>query len=60
MTGFNSTRCPYAASVILSHREVFGDDVRVLHVRENGIERGEEPEHGQQVAMPPTRGKTAK
>lgn len=38
---FSSVRCPLSAAIVRAYREVFGDDVRVLLVREGGVERGD-------------------
>ncbi len=41
-TAFNSKACPVSAAIVKAYREGFGEDVRVLAVRENGFEHDPE------------------
>lgn len=36
----NHSKAPVCAAFVAAMREVFGDDVRVLFVKENGVELG--------------------
>lgn len=47
---FSSRACPISAEIVLALREAFGEDCRVLYVREGGVERGDP----QAIATPPT------
>lgn len=55
MTGFNSKTCPLSAAIVRAYREVFGDDVRVLLVREGGVERGDAG-YGERVSVQSNQG----
>lgn len=38
---FSSKSCPISAERVRALREAFGEDCRVLYVREGGVERGD-------------------
>lgn len=38
---FSSRACPVSAERVRALREVFGEDCRVLYVREGSVERGD-------------------
>lgn len=48
--GFNLTDTPLTASFVLATRKLFGEDVKVLYVKEAGYERGE-PSSGEYVQV---------
>ncbi len=41
-TKFSSKQCPYAADLLLYHRELFGEDTRMIWLDENGVQHGQD------------------